>query len=219
MSVEGLLPIEAASSGLASLERMLWQAVSTDVHAGGGQVVAFTAPESGAGTTSLTASAAAGLARHLRLRIAVVEAHMSRPFLASACGVDQRPGLSEVLLGAVPLESALRSPEALPNLTVLPAGAPRQAAPGEFAGEAFAQVMQTLRASHDAVLVDAPPTLEEPGTLALLRSAQAAVLVTRARASRKAGVEEATRLIEGAGTRLLGAVLNRWRPELARGIG
>ncbi len=219
MTSAPLLPVEEAAKGLPSLERVTWQAISSGLEAGSGSVVTFTAPEAGAGTTVIAASTGASLARHLQLRVALVEANLQRPFLATACGVDARPGLSEVLLGAVPLEEAVQVPGALPGLSVLTAGAPREVAPGEFAGQAFADVLAHLSRTHDAVLVDAPPALEEPGTLALLRASGSAVLVTRARVSERQGVEEARVLVESAGARLLGAVLNRWRPELARGIG
>ena len=106
MSVD-LLPVERAGQGLHAAELELWQAISSAVTPGSGTVITFTAPHAEAGTTSLAACAAAGLARHLQLRIAIVEANLERPFLASACGLDERPGLSEVLLGAV------RSPDQL----------------------------------------------------------------------------------------------------------
>lgn len=218
MSVD-LLPVERAGQGLHAAELELWQAISSAVTPGSGTVITFTAPHAEAGTTSLAACAAAGLARHLQLRIAIVEANLERPFLASACGLDERPGLSEVLLGAVPLQAALRRPDELPSLTVLGGGAPRKVVPGEFAGDALTRVLEELRGSHDAVLVDAPPALMEPGVLALVRASKAAVAISRARVSTKDGIVDVQDLVERAGTEFLGVVLNRWRPELSKGIG
>ena len=214
-----LLPVERAAQGLHAAELELWQAISSAVTPGSGRIITFTAPHAEAGTTSLAACTAAGLARHLQLRIAIVEANLERPFLASACGLDERPGLSEVLLGAVPLETALQRPDDLPSLTVLGGGAPRRVGSGEFAGEGLTRVLDQLRGSHDAVLIDAPPAMVEPGVLALVRASHAAVAVSRARVSTKGGIVDLQALVERAGTEFLGVVLNRWRPELSKGIG
>ena len=80
-------------------------------------------------------------------------------------------------------------------------------------------MLDQLRGSHDAVLIDAPPAMVEPGVLALVRASHAAVAVSRARVSTKGRIVDLQALVERAGTEFLGVVLNRWRPELSKGIG
>lgn len=219
MSDPSMTPLEVAQRGLPELERASWQALAGELRPESCLVAAFTGTERVVGCSTLAASAAVGLSRQLALKVALVECDLTAPGAASLLGVEARPGLSEYLLGAVGAEALPRSPEGLGSLTVIPAGASRDLRPGEFAHERMETLLHSLKEDHDVVVLDLPPLVHEAPAVSLIRRASVCSLVVRARESTQADVRECQKLIETTGARLLGAFLNRWRPEFSKGIG
>ncbi len=93
-------------------------------------------------------------ARQGNHRVVVVDANPRQPAVAERLGLPARPGLSDVLAGAVALEQALQ-PTGQANLTVVTAGAPAPAGP-RLVVETPASVLRQLRRLCDLVLVHGP---------------------------------------------------------------
>ena len=103
----------------------------------------------GEGASTVAVNVALSLAR-LGDRVLLVDADLRRPRAARHLGVADGPGLTEVLAGTVPVETAVqRGGGGL--LAVLPAGA-MHANPGDLLGSAgMRALVEELRGSYDVV--------------------------------------------------------------------
>ncbi|HCF92561.1 MAG TPA: capsular biosynthesis protein, partial [Firmicutes bacterium] len=113
-------------------------------------------PGEGKSTTIANLAIAFAQAGH---RCLLIDADLRRPVLHKVFGVDQRRGLSAVLVGKVEVAAAIHSVTAVPGLQVLPSG-PLPPNPAEMLGSKQWQgLLHGLRESFDFVLIDAPPVI------------------------------------------------------------
>lgn len=180
-------------------------AANLTAECGGARSIVVTAPEPGAGCTSVCLGLGAALAGSGR-PAAVVDCNLDRPHLHRVVGGANFIGLTSGLDGRRPLESYGR--EVLPGLLVVPTG-PVTASPFSLlGGEGFIEAIRGLEAEREMVLLDAPVVEKVLRSSALLGGFDGILLVIHAsRTSRKAAREATDDLIE-AGANLLGVVLN-----------
>lgn len=176
------------------------------------------------GKSTTIANLAVALARAGR-RVVLVDLDLRRPALDRFFNLEERPGLTDVALGHVELESAIArialsqnddaSPRSGQNgrarlhglLEVLPAG-PLPPDPGEFVGtRALADIFERLRERADFVLVDAPPVLHVGDAMTLSSRVDAILVVTRLSVVRRGMLDELHRLLETVPAAKLGFVL------------
>lgn len=130
-----------------------------------------------------------------------------------ALGIKSDLGLSGVLTGAHLLEDALRQVDGLPGLSVLPAG-PRPPNPAELlSSPAMESLLDDLRQRFDHLVLDSPPLLPVTDATVLSALADGVVLVVECRVTDRGALVRAHRMLENAGARVLGTVLNRIEPN------
>ena len=131
-----------------------------------------------------------------------------------------RPGVTEVVQGRVPLSEALtplrfgaavsrmsQVSEIPGSVSVLTAGA-QVVNPGELIGSETLDVMlNELRATHDLVLVDAPPVLEVGDAMTLSARVDAVFVVVRLGSFDSRSLTELARSLATAPAPKLGFVL------------
>jgi capsular exopolysaccharide synthesis family protein len=168
------------------------------------QLLLVTSPRMGDGKTTTSANLALTMSQEFQQRVVLVEADLRRPTLGSLFGLTPGPGLVDVLLGGVSLESALIQ---IPGqqLFLLPGGlaAPRSA--GLLESSMMQQTLDTLRGRFDRIVMDAPP-ITMADTHVLCRFADGVLFVVRAGVTPRSAVERA--LAEMDAEKLLGVVLN-----------
>jgi tyrosine-protein kinase Etk/Wzc len=197
----------------------LWATIAQEAGTRSLARVMFVAAEPGAGTTVVAAATAFGLARNLRTRVGLFEADVERPGLGRLIGMSSEPGLSDVLDGRSTLEEARRAVPECEGLTVVTAGAQRYARSGELASEQARAVLRMLGEERRFLIIDAPPLLERADSRLLFPQIDAAVLVLRARATRRNDARRALEILQEARVPVLGAVLNRYTSDLPFGLG
>jgi Mrp family chromosome partitioning ATPase len=126
------------------------------------QVLLLVGVRPGVGTTTVLLNLAVTAARSAERRVALLDAHWSRPALAARLGYAAAGGMHEVLGGSLALDQAvLQTP--LPSLRVCPAGAIKPGA--ALAPESATWLLAWMRARYDVVLIDGP-SLEETAAVA-----------------------------------------------------
>jgi non-specific protein-tyrosine kinase len=183
------------------------------------------------GRSTTIANVAIALARAGK-HVVLVDLDLRHPALGRVFGVNG-PGLTEVVLGHVPLEEAL-SPimltdaaargrrfawrrrrngngaltrEPLGKLEMLPSG-PIPPDPGEFVSSpALGRILHALRGRADVVLVDAPQALRIGDVITLSSRVDGIVVVARSKVLRRQTLAELNRVLAPASTRLLGVVV------------
>lgn len=168
--------------------------------------VGFAACHHGKGTSSMAWSFARILAAGRRQPVCIVEANLRTPALADSLQLNSAPGLRDLLDGRAELDATLQQPTGC-NASVITAGS--NAGTAQFAPPALGKVIEQLRHRFPALIFDAAPLLPYPDTVALGRNLDGIVLVLQAERDRWEVAQHGAQMLEAAGVRVLGAVLNR----------
>jgi len=149
-------------------------------------------------------------------RVALVDADLRRPRLATILGLEGVVGLTDVLIGAAELEDVLQ-PWGRTNLHILPAGRiPPN--PSELLGsEAMRRLVDLLTEDHDAVIIDAPPLLPVTDATVLSRLTGGAIVVAAAGRASRQQMHAALEMLQNVGSRAVGVVLTMRREKHGRG--
>lgn len=206
-------------STLQTLADDLWSSMSRLALSRDKSRILFTSPEAGAGTSTIAAATAIGLAQNLRIPIGLLEIAGGEPSLARMLGLRASPGLSDLLAGESTLAQCQQAVAGVSGLRVLVAGSSRRFVPGELATQSAKAMLAELTHAHRLVFFDTPPLLDHSVTRLVCQQVDAAVLVLRAGESSKARAAKTLRMLELAGLPVLGAVVNRFSSDLPFGIG
>ena len=141
-------------------------------------------------------------------RTLLIDADLRNPRQHRIFGLENRIGLSALLSGRAAPHEALERIASLPNLTVLPAGAPPPNPQDLLARPAFAQLLRQLGAQSDVVLIDSPPAGASTDAQTIAVRAGAALVVVRRHSSRLWRVQGISASVGEAQARIVGAVLN-----------
>jgi len=198
---------------------------------GAGRVIAFVSADPGDGKSTLVADLAM-VQRDAGERTVVVEANFRRPAQAALLGLDATHGLAEALTRRMPVEDAMQ--RVLPlqhapveaaqqggesvatavrsgagSLFVLTGGGAIANPPALLAGESASELLESLVADFDYVLVDAPSPLEVSDVMPLLGSVTGIVVVARIGHTQEASAQRLQQLLEAPTTApVIGVVAN-----------
>jgi capsular exopolysaccharide synthesis family protein len=219
MSAEKSRPLDGAvesivlkhpTSSLAESYHILRTAILLSTAPRPPQALLVTSAQPGEGKTCTAVNLAVGLAQR-GVPVVLVDADMRRPGVLRALGFSTNgAGLSTVLSGAHTLDESLRQSESVPNLWVLPAG-PEAPNPADLlSSPAMRQVLEQLRARFTHVLLDSAPLLLVTDPTLLSGMVDGTLLVVESGVMARRGLARAHKILQSAGGRLLGAVLNKW---------
>ncbi len=170
----------------------------------------ITSPLPSEGKSTVVSNLAASMAQ-LGKKTLIIEADLRRPTLHHIFRIQHRRGLSDVLIGELDLNAAIRSTK-VPYLEVIPCGTiPPN--PSELLGsDAMAEILAELKQRYEIVLLDSPPVHAVMDSLVVSRHTDGIVLVTRAGLSTLPATREAIKKCETWNPRLLGIILNDFSP-------
>ncbi len=140
-------------------------------------------------------------------RVVVIDADMRRPTLHQLLQSEQRPGLSEVLVGIrKPSETIVTTK--WQNVWLLPSGS-SLSNPSELLGSRrFQEFLEKLSESFDWVIIDSPPVMAVTDSAVIARLAGGVLFVVNAQRTRRRVAQAALDRLETAGGTFVGAVLN-----------
>jgi succinoglycan biosynthesis transport protein ExoP len=189
-------------------------------------LVTSTGPRDGKSSTLCNLAATFGAAGQAAL---VIDAELRRPVIHRYLGVNQWPGVSDLLVAGqqdgTPL--AAESPPSKPRLTiprengelfqttkvdgvtVLASGRRVRDTEWETARPQLGALLEELKNDYDVLLVDSAPPILVHDTLALCSLVDAVIVVVNQKTYDSARFLETKRLLERAGANILGAVINK----------
>ena len=206
-----------AADGEPAVARLLHALAvrAIDAGSGGHAAVGVASVLHGEGATTIACALATCATTMLGLRAVLVDANLRSPALRRLFALAPGPGLTDVLAGRAPLETALRAPTAFGGrLFVLPAGETPSADPRAFSGAAVPDLIAGLQAYAEMVVFDVAPLGPYPDAKLLSRHLDGNVVVLRAERSRWEDGEQAAQDLRDCGANLLGAVLNRYNSRI-----
>jgi len=172
-----------------------------------GSVLVVTSAAPGDGKTFVSSHLAVALAA-AHQRVVLIDADLRRPRLHTMFDRKRTPGLSDVLLARRGAAEVLR-PAATPGLVVVTSGIPTAEASELLSLQSFRSFIESLRSDFDWIVVDSPPVMAVTDAAVLAREASAVLFVTSAERTSLEAVEAALKVLDDAGARVVGAVLNR----------
>src|SRR5664280_1253426 len=185
---------------------------------GNARVILVTSPSQAEGKSSTVANLGVVLA-NAGERVAIVSGDLRRPRIGQFFGLDERMGLTTVLLGRRSLEEALQPVPGIDGLSVLAAGERPSDPTGVLGSERLAGVVDQLRQTFDWVLVDSPPVLPVTDAVILAQTVDATLLVVAAGQTRGKNLRRATEALSLVQATIVGVVLNEVTKSTGYGYG
>ncbi|CAM3566369.1 polysaccharide biosynthesis tyrosine autokinase [Polaromonas hydrogenivorans] len=169
-------------------------------------VVLFTAPTQGIGKSFTSANFAALLGAGGK-RVLLIDADLRKGHIHQFFGMQRGHGLSELIAGSHTLGDVLHR-AAAPGLDLMTTGSiPPN--PGELLmSPVIRQLLETLSAQYDLVLINTPPVLSVSDTQVLAFHAGTVFLVVRAEVTELGELQESTKRLGHTGVPVKGLVFN-----------
>jgi len=167
-------------------------------------LVTSAAPSEGKTTTASNLAIAMAQAGN---RVIIMDADLRKPQVHKVFKLSKGPGLTDALLNDVAPSFFLRD-TAIPNLQVMTCGSiPPN--PAELLGsQPMQELIQTLIAESDLLIIDAPPLLAVTDAQILSSQVQGVLMVVNSRQTSRSMVANGAANLQQVGARLLGVVLN-----------
>jgi succinoglycan biosynthesis transport protein ExoP len=183
-------------------------------------ILQVTSPIAAEGKSTTAANLAAVLAQAGQ-RVLILDCDLRRPRIHEYFGLSNEIGFTSVLLGQVPLESALQRVENDDHLSLmLMASGPIPPNPSELlASERAASVLHDLQSHADIVIVDSPPLLPVTDAAIVATMVEASLLVVMAGLTTRKSTQRAIERLAQVDANLIGLVLNRTPAEFEYAYG
>lgn len=171
------------------------------------RVIVVTSPKPSDGKSTVSGNLAAALAISGEPTV-LVDADLRRPTLATAFGVVEGVGLTDVLTGMAHVQDVLQPVAQHPKLKVLASGSVPPN-PSELLGSQAMRTLLTDLAGGHTVIVDAPPLLPVTDAAILTAVADGALVVISAGRTLDTDLDASLGHLEAVDGRALGVVFNR----------
>jgi capsular exopolysaccharide synthesis family protein len=143
------------------------------------EVVAVCSSIAGEGKTTVCVGVGVTLAQDFPdSRILLVETDAQNPVLAADFEVEPAPGLLDCMLYEAPIQDAYR-PTFLDNLHLVPVGNSAKGAGRVLRSIRMASAIESMRQTHDIIILDVPPILANSDAVLLTDLADGIIHVVR----------------------------------------
>ena len=176
-------------------------------------ILLVTSAQASEGKTTTSYATARGFAR-VGKRVLLMDADLRRPSIHKISGVENKVGLSSLLVGQSELRDSVRASE-FEGLSILPAG-PIPPSPAELlSSPRMAALLEQLDQAYDLVVIDSAPILGLADSTELAALADGVMLVVEADRGGGGQLKNALRRLRGSSPVILGAVLTKFDPKAA----
>ncbi|WP_245840370.1 CpsD/CapB family tyrosine-protein kinase [Terribacillus saccharophilus] len=175
--------------------------VDQDIHS-----ILVTSSGPSEGKSSTTANLSVVFAQQGK-KVLLIDGDLRKPTVHYTFKLDNRIGLSTVLVGEKSLEETVKETD-IPNLNILTCG-PIPPNPSELLGsKAMEQMFQLAQKNYDVIIFDTPPVLAVTDAQILANVCDGSLIVARSNQTEFEAIQKARELMELAKAKLLGVVLN-----------
>ena len=167
----------------------------------------ITAPSPGVGKTFVCANLAVTMAQAGQ-RVLLIDADMRRGTLHNAIGVRSENGLSELISGQIPLETALRRVPGAENLSFIPRGDVPPNPSELLMHQNFGELLDQVAPLYDVVVIDTPPVLAVTDAAVIGHQTGTCLMVVRFGLNQQREIALAKQRLEQNGVQVKGAIFN-----------
>lgn len=173
--------------------------------------VGVTSPTYGDGKTTVSIALAASLSEDFEADVTLVDADFHTQSIGGQYGLDGENGLSDVLLGKVPLQ-AVTHRVSQAKMSVVAAGS-TPTDPARIArSEHLTTLIENMKRANKYVVIDLPATLHSMNAPVLAKRCDGVIIVVRAGKTSQTDLERTLHLLSGVN--VLGVVVNRNRSSV-----
>jgi len=170
-------------------------------------IVLISGSSPSAGKTFVSSNLAAVIAQAGQ-RVLIIDADMRKGTLHKALGAAQVPGLSDILVGKVSLEKAIRVIPELENLSYIARGDVPPNPSELLMHENFTRLLEAASANFDLVIIDTPPILAVTDAAIIAHHAGTSLFVARFGLNQPKELALAKKRFEQNNVKLKGAIFN-----------
>ena len=161
-------------------------------------------PSIGKSFTSVNFAAVLGAADK---KVLLIDADLRKGYLNQYFGQAREAGLSEVIIGSLPLEKALRR-DVMPNVDFLATGTLPPNPAELLMTPAMQALLHEVSSKYDLVLIDTPPVLAASDTAILAPLVGAVFMVARAEVTSLGELQESAKRLSQSGVQTRGVIFN-----------
>ncbi|MDI1291003.1 MAG: polysaccharide biosynthesis tyrosine autokinase, partial [bacterium] len=194
---------------VAESYRQIRSSLTKRLETGGHKSIMVMSGIPGSGSTATVANLGLAFAATDK-RVLIVDANLRRPGLHRVFGLQESPGLADVLGKSVSLADAVQA-TSTPNLSVLTVGAKDARLPERLGNDAVSAFLAEAKASYDIILLDAPPAIVAGDGTSLAHRCDAALLVVKAFGEKRGLVARVRNELSDMKGEFLGVVVNSVR--------
>jgi len=193
---------------LRDIYKMLRTRVLQEMRANSWNTVAVTSPAKGAGKTLTAINLSIAIAGDLSHTALLIDGDLRHPSVHQYFGFEPEYGLSDHLLGDVPLSEVLFHPD-MDRLTVLPGKEPINESAEMLASPKVVSMLNEIRSRYSdrIVVVDLAPVLSVDDVLALAPNVDCVLIVAESGATSRDDLAKALEMLDGIP--IVGTVLNK----------
>ena len=170
-------------------------------------ILTISGPRPGVGKTFVSSNLGAVIAQAGQ-RVLVVDADMRKGTLHKLLGISHQKGLSDVLGGKLAVEAAIHPVPGLDNMHYMVRGDIPPNPAELLMHPRFQQMLESLSAQYDLVIVDTPPILAVTDAALVATHAGSSLLVTRFGVNQAKEILLTLQRFEQNGVQIKGAIFN-----------
>lgn len=157
------------------------------------QTIMMTSPQPGDGKSTTISNLAISFARTGK-KVLLIDGDLRRPMISRLFGVEEEPGLADVLMGRASMSKAIRTSE-VPGLHIMPNGSPTSVPAELLESHRLAKILRTAAGAYDLVLIDAPPLLAVADPAIIAPMVDSVLLTVCVHKNGRRPVEHAVRIL------------------------
>ena len=207
-----LYTLDAPSSAAAEAMRLLRTNLEFASAPNPLKTLAISSAQPNDGKSIITANLGVVLAQ-AGIKTVIVDADLRHPDQHRIFGVENRRGLSTLLVSPEPNWREGMTALTIPNLALMSSG-PIPPNPADLLSlDRFGAILSSISEWAEVVLIDTPPILAASDALIVATNAKGTLLVCRRGATTRTGLRQAIAVLQHAHVRVTGIVLNDARPN------
>ena len=142
-------------------------------------------------------------------KVIVLDLDLRRPKLHRSFKVENKNGVTDVLVGNISLEKAIKHTKS--GIDLLNRGTEVPSPSSLLESAALVEVVNNLRVKYDYVIIDCPPVLAVSDAILVSKLADACLFVVSARHTEKGAAKEAINVLKQNNVNLIGVVYTNIR--------
>jgi len=183
----------------------------------GQKIIQVSSPEPGDGKSTAAANLAIAMAQSGK-RVLLVDGDLRRPTQHALFHVPQDVGLTDVLMGEIDWQNAVRSTP-VDGLSLMTAGLCPENPAELLSTAALPEILHRIREEYDVVILDSPPVLAVSDPCIIVPHTDGMLVVLRMNKTKQAAAERMQEMLTAHGVHVFGVIANDFHASNAAEAG